>query len=529
MLSRCPMRHLVLLAVTMAVSPAWSMADNFSGNPTPATGENSILQPVATTHPVTISLGDSLQKDDNDSSSKASCDCGKGKACGCEKQALNKAAAAAYKNPFYNNNFDYLCDPCYSDWHLGENLKRLCVGGFATVDVGGQYRARVHNERNMRGLGLTGRDDDFLLHRTRVYVNAELGNRVRFYGEMLDAVSNFENFHPRPIEENRFDVQNLLVDVVALDTCSGKLTARVGRQELLFGAQRVVSPLDWANTRRTFDGINFLWRGKNWDVDGFAARPALRTPAYLRKLDPTNDDVDLYGLYSTYKGLCCDKVDLYWLALDNNIKGFNYDMLGARYYGDRGRWLYELEGGVQFGENSDGSDHSAGALTGGLGYKFCRPWKPTLWAYYDWASGDNTIPNDASTFGNGYDHYFPLAHKYLGFMDFYGRRNIQDANLLFTVQPTKKLKLLAWYHYFRLANINDATYTVVMTPVSLNPSGSRDLGQELDLRASYNISTRTNLTLGYSHFFTGNYYSTTAGLPTSADADFVYTQFTVNF
>ena len=226
MLSRCPMRHLVLLAVTMAVSPTWSLADNFSGNPTPATGENSILQPVATTHPVTMSLGDSLQKDDNDSSSKASCDCGKGKACGCKKQALNKTAAAAYKNPFYNNNFDYLCDPCYSDWHLGENLKRLCVGGFATVDVGGQYRARVHNERNMRGLGLTGRDDDFLLHRSRVYVNAELGNRVRFYGEMLDAVSNFENFNPRPIEENRFDVQNLLVDVVALDTCSGKLSPR---------------------------------------------------------------------------------------------------------------------------------------------------------------------------------------------------------------------------------------------------------------------------------------------------------------
>ncbi len=464
-------------------------------------------------------------------SDKDLCDCGKDY-CGCEKQAaLNKAVAGSHKNPFYNNNFDYLCDPCYCDWALGDSLKRMCVTDWATVDVGGQYRMRYHNEQNFRngapyGLGLTGYDDSFLLHRTRLYANAQLGSRVRIYGEMLDAVSNYEDFTPRPIEENRADIQNLFGDFVVLDDCRGSLTARIGRQELLYGAQRTVSPLDWANTRRTFDAAKLYWSGTNWDVDGFWSRPMKRVnPTYLTRLDPSAHNVDFYGVYSTYKGLAKGKLDLYWLALDNHGVGFLYDTLGARYSSGHNDWLYEAEGAYQFGRNADGSDHSAGAFTFGLGRAFpCAAWKPTIWAYYDWASGDDTR-------GNGYHHMYPLAHKYLGFMDFYGRRNVQDANLLLTMKPHDKIKLLAWYHYFQLQNINDVPYNVNMSPFAGLPSGSsgsRDLGSEIDLTATWLISPRTNLVFGYSHFFAGDYYGTT-NVPYDGDADFFWTQFTVNF
>jgi len=437
---------------------------------------------------------------------------------------LNKAVAGSHKPVFYDNNFDYLCDPCYTDWHLGDSMKRLAVGDQIVVDVGGQYRLRTHNEQNMRGLGLTGRDDSFLLHRTRLYVNTEIGSRLRVYAEMLDAVSHNENFAPRPIEENRADIQNLFVDVVALDGYSGAMTARVGRQELLYGAQRVVSPLDWANTRRTFEGAKLMWEGQDWDVDGFWVRPMRRDAAHTTSLDPPNQDREMYGLYSTYKGLCCDKVDLYWLALDFHDAGFLYDTIGARYWGGRGPWLYEFEGDFQFGRNVNGSDHSAGAFTFGGGRKFeCVLWKPTLWFYYDWASG--------GAGGNGYHHYQPLAHKYFGFMDLFGRRNIKDANALLTMQPHEKLKLLLWYHILQLEDIRDVPYGVTMAPfgpAGLVP-GSRDLGQELDLVATFLINPRLNALFGYSHFFAGDFYGTTAGVPYDGDADFFYTQLQLNF
>lgn len=455
--------------------------------------------------------------------------------CTCEKcLALKKAVAGAHKGVFYDNKFNYLCDPCYDGWALGDRLKRMAIGDSVLLDIGGQYRLRGQFERDMRNGsfggkptgGLTGLDDDFLLQRTRVYANTEIGERVRVYAEMLDAQSAYQQRASRPTEVNRFEMQNLFVDVVMLEDSCGKLTGRVGRQELLYGAQRLLSPLDWANTRRTFDGGKLMWSGQNWDVDAFWVRPLKRDNVAL---DYPNLDREMYGIYSTYKGLGKDTLDLYWLEVDWHDAprpGFDYDLLGGRYNGNLEPWMYELEGGVQFGKNSDKSDHSAGFFTLGLGRKLqAWDWNPTLWSYYDWASGD-------AVRGNGFHQYEPLGHKYLGFMDFYGRRNIEDINLQLTLQPTERLKLLAWYHYFLLQNSRDMPYNLDMTPYANLPSGtahSRDLGHEIDLTATVTLTARASMLFGYSHFFAGDFYKTTPGVPFKGDADFVYTEFTLNF
>lgn len=473
---------------------------------------------------------------------RSTCDCRQAEACACEEEeAVKKAAATAYKDPFYNNDFDYLCDPCYDGWNVGEHFKRMGFADLMAVDVGGQYRLRQHSERGIRNtatvpnaLGLTGVDDDFLLHRTRLYVNLELGSRVRFYGEMLDAVSNYEDHRPRLIEENRTEMQNLFLDLVVLDpeAWRGKLTARIGRQELLYGSQRLISPLDWANTRRTFEGGKLIWQSENWDVDGFWVRP-MRRVGHVKDLDPPDLDRQLYGVFSTYKGLQRDKVDAYWLADDNDLVGFRYDTLGGRYYGGYDAWLYELEGGYQFGSNANDSDHSAGFFTLGGGRKCdCVRWQPTLWLFYDWASGQGTVRGaDGKSTGTGFNHYEPLGHKYLGFMDLYARSNIESMNAQLTLRPHEKLTLLAWYYYFWLQDRSDVPYNVDMTPfagLSSNPTGRRDLGHEIDLTATYLFTPRLSLLLGYSHFFSGRFYDTPE-VPYRGDADFFYTQVALDF
>ncbi|MBC8355832.1 MAG: alginate export family protein [Planctomycetes bacterium] len=464
------------------------------------------------------------------------CDCdscpgGKGDSKGgCS--AVRKAASSSHKGVFYANDFSYLCNSGCCDTYFGDSLKRLAVGNCWTVDVGGQYRMRFHNEQNINNsgipnnLGLTGDDDNFLLHRTRLYVNAEYGSHFRFYGEMLDALSELGSGPPRPIEENRTELQNLFIEFKGVDVGRGVVGARIGRQEIVLGAQRMVSPLDWANTRRTFEGARVMWKGDNWDVDGIWLRPMKRD---FSGLDAPNLDRQLYGMYGTYKNLCRDHLEAYWLALDYEdvgVNGIRYDTVGARYWGNDGDWLYELEASAQFGANSDNTDHSAGAVTAGLGRKFpCTVFSPTLWAYYDWASGDDTV-------GNGYHHYEPLAHKYLGFMDLFGRRNIQDMNLQLTANLTDKVKFLCWYHYFRLADGDDVPYNVTMSNFNgqaAGTSGSKDLGHELDFAITHNITPRVSVLYGYSHFFAGDYYTTTAGVPHSGDADFAYLQWHVNF
>lgn len=437
-----------------------------------------------------------------------------------KKASLAAAVAGAHKPLFYDNDFSYVCNPAYCDWHLGDNLKQRCLGNCITYDVGGQFRMRHHSERNHRGLGLTGNDDDFLLYRTRLYGDVNVGDSFRVYIEGLDAVSNYETFNPRPIEENRFDVQNLFADLKLMEHCRGDLWARYGRQELLYGAQRTVSPLDWANTRRTFEGAKLFWRGKNWNIDGFWTRPMT---VDVNHFDSPNYDQEFGGVYSTYKGFENSTVDYYYLRYVNTVSPFDFDTLGMRWAGKHRDWLYEMEAAVQLGE-FQGNDHNAGAFTLGLGRKFddvC--WTPAIWLYYDWASGSNVQ-------GNGYHHLFPLAHKYLGFMDLFGRRNIETPNVQFSMKPHKKLTLMLWYYYFFLENQNDVPYTVTMAPFNAGAApASPDLGHEIDLTATWKFTPRTAILFGYSHFFSGDYYKQTPGLTYRGDADFFYSQLTVNF
>lgn len=458
-------------------------------------------------------------------------------ACSCtgctkkKKEELAAKAKASHKPLHYLNDFSYLCDPCYDGNLLGDGLKRLGGDGFM-VDLGGQYRARMHREEGHRGLGITGGDDDFLLHRLRLYANAEIGDNIRVFVEGLHAVSNYEELGPRPIEENYFDLQNAFIDVNLLSGDGSKLVGRVGRQEAVTGAQRYISPLDWANTRRTFDGFRLMYSGSDWNIDGLYFHTTIRD---RDDFDETNDDQRLYGVYGTNKTLFENgTLDLYWLAFENDVAGFAFDSIGARYNGKLGGLLFETEGAYQFGDNADGTDHSAGFFMAGLG----KAWsdascKPTSWIYIDWASGDDELAA-----GKGHHHFQPLAHKYNGFMDLYGRRNLVDFNILTTMQLAPKVKALIWYHNFWLENENDTPYSVNMAPqqAGVVPADAH-LGNEIDFVLTCGITPRSNILFGYSRFWAGDYYDSPGltdrfGNPLTKDtanANFFYTQYTLNF
>ncbi len=442
-----------------------------------------------------------------------------------QKEALTKAVAGAYAPVFYNNNFNYLFNPLYNQRYLGEDLKRLSVGDCWMLDLGGQYRLRHHSERGMRGSGLTGVNDDFLLQRTRLFSNLELDDDLRIYAEMIDANSSFERFTPRLIEEDRTDLLNLFVDVKLFETASGNLKMRSGRQELLYGSERLISPLDWANTRRTFEGYKFLWQGDDWNIDAFCTRPVIVNP---KAFDSADYKQEFSGVFATYKAIKNNTFDFYYLSYYNGrgANNFQFQTVGGRWFGNDGPQLWELEGGVQYGNNTDQSGHAAGFATAGRGYRWEQHcWKPTLWCYYDWASG-GTVTGA----GQGVNQLFPLGHKYLGFMDLYGRSNIQSPNVQLSWQPHKKVKALIWYYYMFLANVKDSPYNVNSTAFNgANKPGSGDLGHEIDLTLSYALHPRHDILLGYSHFFSGAYYRTTPGITYTGDANFFYTQYQFNF
>lgn len=405
----------------------------------------------------------------------------------------------------------------------------LCLGEEQNWQLGGSYRIRYHNENNMRRSGLTGIDDEFVLHQTRVWLEGDLHERIRMRVGALDAASSGESIRPRANEVNRFDLYQLYLDVL-LNEGDSTWTARLGRQELRLGSARLIMAPVWANRRRTNDGVRLIGRSEDWDIDAFWFRPAERDVESFTRFDATDHERQLYGIFSTYKGMKRSTLELYWLAFDIDNPtgggGARYDTMGSRIYGDTDQLLYELEGGIQFGRNPDGTVHSAGFFTGGIGKGFKDTcWSPELWLFYDFASGSGDT-------GNGFHTYVQRAHYYLGWMDLFGRRNLEDVNLRLSLKPMEDVTLVLWYHYFSLATGKDVPYNLNMQPfngLAAGTAGSQELGHELDMSVTWQMNDKTQFRVGYSHFWAGRFYDTTPGVPTNADADFFYSHFQIIF
>ncbi len=437
------------------------------------------------------------------------------------KKTAGNPNAKSHKGVFYANDFSYLNDPSYHGNSLGDALKLMPVAGgdWGTLDLGGQLRLRYHSEKGMgrENAATTPRfqdtNNDFLLTRLRLYANWKINDRVRVFAEGIyaDATDDGGDYFVRGIDENRGDFLNLFVDLKLTDN----LTARLGRQELLYGAERVVSPLDWANTRRTFDGARLLYREGDLAVDTFFT---YFVPVDAGNFDESGDNQAFYGSYATYTGYENFNVDAYYLGYDNQNPGSDFSLhtLGMRLNGSMGDWLWDMEGGPQFGRQSGlGLDHSAGFATAGIGRRVqSLPGSTTIWFYYDYASG-NTPNGDF----NNFNQLFPLAHKYLGFIDAVQRTNIQSPNILLTMKPSPKWNLLLWYWHF-MSDTAAPVPSIGNTPAQ---TASRNFGDELDIILKRTISPRSNVLIGWSHFWQGR------KIVGTNDADFVYGQYTLNF
>jgi hypothetical protein len=210
-------------------------------------------------------------------------DCLKGK-------EADKAPPYPYRLEFYDNDFRYLDKKdgkpvdCFDEFkriHFGEG--RGCEGPEGwMLSVGGEERYRLMNEVSSR---LTNQDNRYDLLRTRVYGDLWYSDKFRVYVEYLDARTFNQDLPPLPIDQDKSDLLNAFIDVKLASLDNHPVYGRVGRQELLYGSQRLVSPLDWANTRRTFEGAKIFYRGDNLDVDGWRVRPVPVSPSHFDAAD----------------------------------------------------------------------------------------------------------------------------------------------------------------------------------------------------------------------------------------------------
>ena len=399
------------------------------------------------------------------------------------------------------------------------------------MSLGGEFRFRLEAETN-KGFGAAEPAQDSLaLYRFLIHADLKYRDLFRVFVQGISAFDEDRNLALRPIDENRWDLHQLFFDVRLLGEES-PLTLRIGRQELLYGNERYVSPLDWANVRRRFDGVKLFARGKKWDVDLWYAKPVL---VQRKQRDRWDEDVDFYGVYTSYKGIARHGLDFYFFAIDDkgertnpNGRAGDRDIytLGSRFWGKTGGFDYEAELAGQWGHWA-GDRVQAWSLAIDGGYTFATvKWTPRLGIGFDWASGDDD-PTDGKV--GTFDQLFPLGHKYFGYLDLIGRQNITVVNVNASAWPVpSKVRAAMACHTFWLSANEDALYNAAGAPGRRDPSGNsgREVGHELDLTLLWKLDVHSSLFFGYSHFWDSDFIQQTGA---SEDADLFYVQYAFKF
>lgn len=430
--------------------------------------------------------------------------------------------------PFFDYSFSYLDKPDNTEHDWLDPIKRIHLGDDFLVSYGGEFRFRGLNETNFQA---TGKDNSWQLLRLRLFEDFWYRDIFRFYVEFIDAQSFNHDVNPATNDREFGDLLDLFIDFKVAGTDDRYSYVRVGRQELLYGSQRLISPNEWANVRRTFDGFKFFSRGEKFDFDAFLTRPVLQSP---NGFDSSDDKVTFAGAWSTYRADKDQALDFYYLLLssgnyvatgEGGVKGgFDTHTLGNRYNGYKNGFMWDFEEMLQLGEWSNQST-LAGAYTTALGYEFTKlPAIPQFWLEYDYASGGSGEGGTHHTF----NQLFPFGHYYFGYVDIVGRQNINDFNGQLVFFPTNWITGLIQFHDFYLNNAKDALYNAAGAPIRRDPSGNAgtNVGKEIDLLLNLHLTNHQFILLGYSHFYAGSFMSNTGN---GRDIDFTYLQYNYRF
>lgn len=389
------------------------------------------------------------------------------------------------------------------------------------IRLGVEHRGRLEG---VSGAGFSeGREDLYWLNRFRVTTRLSIKPWLSAAIQAQDARVEGRNGPAAAAPfRDQFDLRIAHIDVGHIDR--GSLAVRAGRQELVFGDQRLVGHAGWLNTSRSFDAIRAVYRQNvRIRIDAFAA--SVVTPEidnfnrsgggnYLfgavtpLVVLPRGGVLEPYALIRHTRNQVSDTATVSTLTTSTT---------GVRLAGRlSSRTDYNVEAAIQRG--SLGADNiSAWAGHWAAGRTILRG-QVTYRAFgeYNYASGDET-PGDGRR--GTFDHLYPTAHDKYGLADQVGWKNIHHLRTGFEARPHAKLNVATSYHSFWVASTRDALYNAGGAVIARVVGGvtKRHVGHELDVQATFTPSPRIQVHGGYAHIFTGPFLqSATPGKSYSA-------------
>lgn len=412
-------------------------------------------------------------------------------------------------------------------------------------------------------------DNDYLLERIRVragYTDKWFSALVEGRSSLAQSDDRFASTAPPPPKEGQgpeqdaFDLHQAFVTIG--NHKEFPLSLKIGRQEFIYGEERILGAFGWNNIGRVFDSAKLRWQTEWFGADFFSGRVVIPQDD---RFNVPNDYDWFSGVYATSAKIPKHSLDVYLFSRNASAQAATAEphpqapqpsardiyTLGVRLKstpGQLGNWDYTLDLIGQLGNFRDTRagapaerlDHQAYAVVAQGGYTFKDAWgTPRFGLEYSHGSGDSDPTDDKH---ETFENLFPTNHKFYGYMDFFSLQNLHNIRAIAQIKPHPRLSVALEGHLFWLADTSDNLYTAAGTPrggtgatpgtgYGINPNYSSYVGSEVDLIAGYALTRFAQLEAGYAHFFTGDYIEQSLSAPTrgSTDANWLYVQLNVNF
>jgi hypothetical protein len=227
-------------------------------------------------------------------------------------------------------------------------------GWFMTM--GGEAR-EIWEQIGNDNWGQTPYMNGYFNERYMLYFDVHYGKHVRTFVELKSGLNSFRIGGPRPIDEKKLDFQAGFLEL-STSVQGTPVHLLVGRQELEYGAGRLIDVREGPNVRLSFTGFRLRTLTHSWQIDGLAVRPDEDNPGFFD--NSPNHAVGFWGLYAVRPLPRNALLNAYYLGLDRAQATFQRGTaqevrhsLGARLSrpiaSERPAWDFDYEALGQFG------------------------------------------------------------------------------------------------------------------------------------------------------------------------------------
>ena len=390
-----------------------------------------------------------------------------------------------------------------------------------SLSIGGELRSQYQFFKNENWGDAPEDNNGFLLNRALLHTDLKFKNKLRLFTQLQSSTA-ISRITPNAVEKNELDIHQLFLDYYFINSVE-KLTLRLGRQEVLFGSQRLVSVREGPNSRRAFDGAKLMFNSNTSTLSAFYLHEVNNVPDVFN--DKITSNHKLFGTYNQFKKInYVQNIDLYYLGTYNKKAVFsngigieNRSTIGTRIWNTSSKWSYDFEAVYQFGK-INGQQISAYTLSSNTSFATNK----TKFGFKT-----EVISGDLKKEDNRLNTFNPLFPRgaYFGLAALIGPENLIDAHPYLEYEITDRIVLGLGYDMFWRYSKYDGIYGANVKPIfDVSTSDQRNIGTQLGLNFEFQVNPFLNLTLEGTWFNNGKYIK-----EVSTGKDIYFTAFTMQY